>query len=175
MAQTCRLTHRYGIFRVCAIWVGQATGSSHTGCRPYGRHHSFRSGFTVRSGFGTISGPKSKPDRQNRSGPHSLPPDANIAKFRAEAEPKTGPEASPRDREDDKPLCRTILWYAILLPGRKSAFRAGFWPDCFREGTEIGPPAGLRPAGGPISVISRWQSCQNLARESDFRLGTTIA
>jgi hypothetical protein len=34
------------------------------------------------------------------------------------------------------------LCYAIVLPGRKSAFRAGFWPDCYRENTEIGPPAG---------------------------------
>ncbi len=36
-----------------------------------------------------------------------------------------------------------------LLPGRKSAFRAGLWPDCYHEKTEIGPPAGRRPAGGP--------------------------
>ena len=28
------------------------------------------------------------------------------------------------------------LCYAILLAGRKSAFRAGFWPDCYRERTE---------------------------------------
>ncbi len=48
----------------------------------------------------------------------------------------------------------TMLCYAIVLPGRKSAFRAGFWPDCSRESTEIGPPAGRRPAGGPISVLS---------------------
>ncbi len=47
------------------------------------------------------------------------------------------------------------LCYTIVLPGRKSAFRAGFWPDCYREKTEIGPPAGLRPAGGPMSVLSR--------------------
>ncbi len=39
----------------------------------------------------------------------------------------------------------STLCYAIVLPGRKSAFRAGFWPDCYREATEIGPPAGLRP------------------------------
>ena len=26
--------------------------------------------------------------------------------------------------------------YAIMLPGRKSAFLAGFWPDCYRESTE---------------------------------------
>ncbi len=43
----------------------------------------------------------------------------------------------------------STLCYAILLPGRKSAFRARFWPDCDRESTEIGPLA------GPISVISR--------------------
>ena len=36
------------------------------------------------------------------------------------------------------------LCYAIVLPGRKSAFRAGFWPECYRESTEIGPPAGRR-------------------------------
>ena len=34
-------------------------------------------------------------------------------------------------------------------------FRAGFLPGCFRERTEIGSPAGRRPAGGPISVPSR--------------------
>ncbi len=42
------------------------------------------------------------------------------------------------------------LCYAIVFPGRKSAFRAGFWLDCYREGTEIGPTADQRPAGGPI-------------------------
>ena len=36
-----------------------------------------------------------------------------------------------------------------VLPGRKVAFRAGFWPDCCRESTEIGPPAKIRP-GRPI-------------------------
>ncbi len=39
------------------------------------------------------------------------------------------------------------LCYAIVLPGRKAAFRAGFWPDCYRESTDIGPPAG--PSGRP--------------------------
>jgi hypothetical protein len=42
-----------------------------------------------------------------------------------------------------------------MPPGRKSAFRAGIWPDCYRENIEIGPPAGLRPAGEPISLLSR--------------------
>ncbi len=35
----------------------------------------------------------------------------------------------------------------IVLPGRKSGFRAGFWPDSYRESLKIGLPAGLRPAG----------------------------
>ena len=41
-----------------------------------------------------------------------------------------------------------IVCHAIVLPGRTSAFRAGFWPDSYRESTEIGHPAGRRPAGG---------------------------
>ncbi len=56
---------------------------------------------------------------------------------------------------------RSILCYAIVLPGRKLVSRVGFWPDCYREDTEIGPPAGRRPAGGPISVSSRLQSGQS--------------
>jgi hypothetical protein len=46
------------------------------------------------------------------------------------------------------------------------AFRAGFWPDCYRETTEIGPPSGRRPAGGPISVVSRLQSGQRPPQKS---------
>ncbi len=50
---------------------------------------------------------------------------------------------------------QVTLCYAIMLPGRKSAFQAGFWPECYRESIEIGPPASRRAAGGPISVLSR--------------------
>ncbi len=64
---------------------------------------------------------------------------------------------------------------AIMLPGQKSAFRAGFWPDCSRENIEIDFLAGLRPAGGPISVLFRQQSSQNPARKADLRPGSTIA
>ncbi len=63
----------------------------------------------------------------------------------------------------------------ILLPGRKSACRPGFWPDCPREITEMRPPAGLRLAGGPISVTSRQQSGLHPARKADFWPGSTIA
>ncbi len=41
------------------------------------------------------------------------------------------------------------LCYAIVLPGRKSAVRAGFWPDCYRESTGSSPVK-IRP-GRPIS------------------------
>ncbi len=35
------------------------------------------------------------------------------------------------------------LRYAIMLPGRKSGFRAGFRPDSNRESLKFGPSAGL--------------------------------
>ena len=74
---------------------------------------------------------------------------------------------------------------AIVLPGCKSAIRAGFWPDCFRKNTEIrspagrrparkpgvgstsksDPPAGLRPAGVPMFMFSRLDSGRNPARK----------
>ena len=39
------------------------------------------------------------------------------------------------------------LCYAIVLPSRKSGFRAGFRPDSNRESLKSSPPAGRRPAG----------------------------
>ncbi len=44
----------------------------------------------------------------------------------------------------------STLCYAIALPGWKSGFRAGFLQESCRESINIGPPAGLRPAGVPI-------------------------
>ncbi len=64
---------------------------------------------------------------------------------------------------------------AIMLPGRKSGFRVGYGPDSNREALKIGPPAGRRPARGPIWRCSRLQSARNLARKFDFRPGSTIA
>ncbi len=45
----------------------------------------------------------------------------------------------------------------------------------YRQSTDIGLPAGLRPAGGPILVLSRKQAGQNPAPKSDFRPGSIIA
>ncbi len=67
------------------------------------------------------------------------------------------------------------LCYAMVLLGRKSGIRAAFRPDSIREGINIGPPAGLRPAGGPILMHSRIESGRNPARKLDFRPGGTIA
>jgi hypothetical protein len=57
---------------------------------------------------------------------------------------------------------------AIVLPGRKVGFRAGFRPDSSREILKIGPPAGLWPTGGPILRFSLLGSGRNPARKPDF-------
>jgi hypothetical protein len=46
------------------------------------------------------------------------------------------------------------LCYALVLPGRKSSFRAGFRSDSHQENLKIGPPTGLRPAGVPFSRLT---------------------
>ena len=51
------------------------------------------------------------------------------------------------------------LCYAIVLPGRNSAFRAGFWLDCYRDKTEIGP---ARPIYGPETLL------RNIVNDSNF-------
>ncbi len=43
----------------------------------------------------------------------------------------------------------------MVLPGRKSAFRAIFWPDSYRESTEIEPPAGRRADFDVFLVAAR--------------------
>ncbi len=54
-----------------------------------------------------------------------------------------------RGRVRDTRVDRSLS-YAIILPGRKSVFRAGFRPDSNRENLKIDPPAGRSPARGPI-------------------------
>ncbi len=67
------------------------------------------------------------------------------------------------------------LCYAIVLPGWKSCFRAGFRPDSNRENMKIVPAAGLRPGGGPILRVSRLESGRNPAQELHVVPGSTIA
>ena len=50
------------------------------------------------------------------------------------------------------------LCYAIVIPGRRAAFRAGFWPDGYRESTETYPPAGRRAEFGALPVAVRLES-----------------
>jgi hypothetical protein len=63
-------------------------------------------------------------------------------------------------------------------PGRSTSIHIYVGPaGSVRQGpsTEIGSPAGFWPAGGPMSVLSRQHSGQNLARKADLRPGSTIA
>jgi hypothetical protein len=52
------------------------------------------------------------------------------------------------------------LCYVLVLPGRKSAFRVGFWPACCRESTEIGAfgqpegPVRCSPGSSPAEIRS---------------------
>ncbi len=132
-------------------WVGTSAGP--TGPKPYefigfGGIHGPKPYEFI--GFGCIHGPK--PYKVT-----SIPkiyPAPGYARDRVHRRlQSTGSGKRPGLFFCAVPVRRCILCYTIVLPGRKSAFRAGFWPACYRESTEMGPPAG--PAGGPISGLSR--------------------
>ncbi len=59
----------------------------------------------------------------------------------------------PIDRQPSPQVLLYDAQYGFRAGNRP--FRAGFWPGCYRERTDIGAPAGIRPAGLPISVFSR--------------------
>ncbi len=65
----------------------------------------------------------------------------------------SGPSASKKGTWDPLVYAEEGSCYAVELPDRKSGFRAGFRPDSNRESLNIGPPAGLWPAGGLIFVF----------------------
>jgi hypothetical protein len=73
-------------------------------------------------------------------------------------------EFSKRSRKEPMfEIPKITLWYAIMLPGRKSGFRAGFQPDSSRESFRIGP-AGRR-ADFEVFPIKIW---------TDLRLGARL-
>ena len=64
------------------------------------------------------------------------------------------PNPDPKKDPQTGHICPTVrvcecatLCYAIVLPGGKSAIRAGFRPETNQASFKICPPAGLRPAG----------------------------
>ncbi len=87
------------------------------------------------------------PDRRRPSRPYKT---VNFRKYLLKSEILASGMSASASCQDMRSMLRNIA----SLPGRKLASRAANWPDCHREDTEIGPPAGRRPAGGPISVFS---------------------
>ena len=63
--------------------------------------------------------------------------------------------AGPRAGGGKKALrsAKHTLCFAIVPPGRKSVFRAGFRPDSDRENLKIGTPAGRRAAGHKYCLV----------------------
>jgi hypothetical protein len=107
-----------------------------------------------------------------RSPPHFYRPSrAPGAGETSKMHPNTSGQIAFRYPDDDDPCIVCCLgrkggWCTIVSPAKHATssnsasgpyigLRAGFWPDCYREGTEMGPPAGRRPVGGPISLLSR--------------------
>ena len=83
--------------------------------------------------FGDIHGPK--PYKFIRLGDIHGPKPYKFIGFRLWAVFLVIPRADPDQ-------CTAQGWgYAGVLPGRKSAFRARFWPECCWESIAIGPPA----------------------------------
>ncbi len=67
----------------------------------------------------------------------------------------------------------------IMLPGRKSGFRAGFRSDSNRESLKIASPAGHLPLAfgqqeGRFGKLTRLEYGRNPARKPDFRPGSNI-
>jgi hypothetical protein len=82
-------------------------------------------------------------DAMGFRGPKRTPKNPNKSIKTQQKLPPKSPPDFPKD----------TLCYAIVLPGRHSAFRARFWRDCCRENMKIGRPAGQRPAGGRFSCL----------------------
>ncbi len=61
------------------------------------------------------------------------------------------------------------LMFRNSASGPEIGLPAPFQPDSNRESLNIGPPASLRPVGGPILKVSRPESGRNPARKPDFR------
>jgi hypothetical protein len=71
-----------------------------------------------------------------------------------------GRTAPPKNKNNktETQTKQDTLCYKILFPCRKSAFQAEFGPSCYRESTEIGPPAGRRTDFGVFPVGVRPKS-----------------
>ncbi len=63
------------------------------------------------------------------------------------------PPARPAQKAEVQ-VCALPYVTKIMLPGRKSSFRAGLRPELNRENLRISSPASFRPAGGLMLMFS---------------------
>ncbi len=105
----------------------------------------------------SASGPAASPPGRPISGPEALL--RNIEYHEIEIVHDAKRRHTNVGKEHKSPLAlgnAGALRCAIVLPGRKSAFRARFWSDWYRENTEGQPgadvgafPVAVRPKSGP--------------------------
>ncbi len=107
--------------------------------------HKFRTGVDTRRGTGSFGIVVCR-------SVGTLP--AIVGLLRPNFKPNSGSKSKISGRILKK-MVGALLAHPSSASGRMSDFRTGFWLDCYREHLEIGPPAGRRPAGGPISVFPR--------------------
>lgn len=181
MTQTDRLTHRLGILRICTkLWNVVADYCStnlpkqqvnpHVLCKtklshiggPGGRFELYR-WFCRSEGCVCLQPIKGKVGRRKKKrSPHLLyvgcayPP----VHVRCQCDACRGrsPEAWLM-AGGKKQLCTPCC--AIMFPGRKSALRAAFWLECYRQRTLM-PAKGLpedRTASSPVKVRPGWPIC----------------
>ncbi len=75
--------------------------------------------------------------------------------------------SAPKTKMKNPPICPTLC-YAIVLPARKSSLRAGCWPDCYRESTDIGPSAGRKPDFVAFPVALRPNGPEAVLRNIEY-------
>ncbi len=106
--------------------------------------------------------------------------DDQVLKFRPaglRGKPSRSCRSSPRGRQpggSQRPSFRESTYYPM---SRNTASGSEIWlpPDSNRKRLKVGPPAGRRPAGGPILTLSKLESSRNPVWRPKARVWGTAA